>query len=224
MSTVCFIAEANGFLIYLLRPESENYLLKHGYFPFHEHFWLFLFTVSSLFEFIKFSIKVYRRHKKNIYKISNMHSGFALFILFISFFVGLNFELIVGWFIEYHWRLGLHAIILAFLFSYSFDLSRKKQIILIKAFKRLHLKDKGSLDYMTISFYSAKNILWAIALLITYTGFPISVVIFSPGESIKTVFLLTAFVDGVCLLIVAPLYLVANSEANKVLRKIGLKQ
>lgn len=223
-SIVFFILELNGLQMYLLRPESENYWLKLRFFPIYTRFNFFLFAIGCLYEFIKYSIRLYKRHKGDLYKISDMYSDGRHVGILIILFVGLVFELWIGCFIEYPWRLGQHAIILACLIAFAIDLSRKKQLLLVKAIKKMKPKDKYRIDYLTIGFYGGKNIIWSSGLMVSYTFFPIFIIISSPEESAKTILSMMAFLYGTSILMLGPLLLIANIEANKLLRNLGLKK
>jgi len=144
--------------------------------------------------------------------------------ILIILFVGLVFELWIGYFIEYPWRLGQHAIILACLIAYAIDLSRKKQLLLVKAIKKMKPKDKYRIDYLTIGFYGGKNIIIAGLPLVAYNGFPMAIKLLSPAESTRVILIMMAFIYGALLLMLGPLLLIANIEANKLLRNLGLKK
>lgn len=222
-STVFFILELSGLQMYLLSPESENYWLKTRFFPIHARLNFLLFAIGCLYEYIKYSIKLYKRHKGNLYKISDMYSDGRHLAVLVFLFVGLVFELGLGCFIEYPWRLGQHVIILACLIAYAIDLSRRKQLLLVKAIKKMKPKDKYRIDYLTVGFYAVKNIIWSSLLLIGYTFFPIFVIISSPKESSGPILFMMAFIYGALLLMLGPLFLFLNIEANKLLRRLNLK-
>lgn len=223
-TTIFFIWEAVCLQMYLLRPENKNYWLKVRLFPYDAYFSFALFSLACLFEFIKYSIKLYKRNKKSLYKISGMYSDGRHLAVLIFIFIVLAFELAIGYFVEYIWRLGLHAIILTCLFAYSIDLSRKKQLMVVKAIRRLKSRDKYSIDFLTINFYMTKNIMWSANLLVAYTFFPIFVVISSPEETTTTILSLMGFIYGVSLLMMGPLFIIANNRAKKLLRRLNLKQ
>lgn len=222
-SLVFFFLELNGLPMYMVRTESENYWLKMKFFPIYARFNFLLFAIGCLYEFTKFSINLYRRHKKNLYKISDMYSDGRHLAILGFLFIVLVLELAIGCFIDYSWRLGLHAIILFFLISYTIDLSRKKQLLLVKAIKRMKPKEKYRIDNLTIGFYAVKNMIIAGGLLVVYDGFPISIIFLSPAESARTILSMIAFIYSALLLMMGPLFLIANIEAKKLLRSLGLE-
>jgi hypothetical protein len=206
--------------MYLISPSSENYWMKRSVFPIISFGGFWLFSIAIMLESAIFSVKLYKRHRKNTYKLLRMVPAWRFWFLVFFLISALLVHLYVSKHVEFTWRLGLHFLLLSCLVGFVYDTNRRKELWLIKLLMRLKSKDKYRMDVLSIKYAANECTGYLLFLLIMY-DVPMMFLFLTDYD--KEALLASLVLDSITLLIFVPFFILGHFYSRRFIRVLQKK-